>query len=204
MARLFDSLRNTRWVIWSSPMLLLILVFTLRTHPLTGTAPLTSSTQRLSTQRLSTTSLATPVTSSSTTTLATPVTTSATSTLNPTRPHATTTTPTTPTSVPGASSAVASSPSTASSGASFATAFAANANNGALSGTLRPGDEPVVLPLSGPATWTLVASAGLHATLVCATQSLPVTTQIHLAANVSCQLSLRATQPTSWQLTPQR
>ncbi|HQT99156.1 MAG TPA: hypothetical protein PLG60_01490 [Acidimicrobiales bacterium] len=78
-----------------------------------------------------------------------------------------------------------------------------NANSSAYAGALSP-QEPLVLTLVGPGSWTLASSAPLTASLTCATQRVIVQALIVVAAKTTCQLSLRATQPSSWQLSAQR
>lgn len=183
MLRLFDSLRNTRWVIWSSPVLLLVLVFTLSAGP--AQSAKTSSRRALPTTTLPTTPRPSVQHRD----------------LTQTTPRATTTLRTTRS--PSASVAKHSSPSTASSATNFVSASEVNASSSAYAGALSPA-EPFVLTLVGPGSWTLASSTPLVASLTCATQRVIVQVLVVVAAKTTCQLSLRATEPSSWQLTAQR
>jgi hypothetical protein len=98
-----------------------------------------------------------------------------------------------------------SSGSTASSVKPVANAPAESASSGALSGQLSPSFAVAVVPLEGPATWTVVTSAPATLTLRCANQSISVQTSFVIGPNEHCQLTITpATTATSltWQLTP--
>ncbi len=189
--RIPPSLQSTHWVMWSSPLLLLILVFTLtasRSTPHVSAArPITTTTQGMTT-RVSTNSSARP------------------------RPVKTSTTSTTPvirtlTTVPSTNvrHANVSSNMTASNVKPVANARAESVASGALTGRLSPSFDVADVPLAGPGTWSIATSSPARTTVQCTNVETQVQTQIVVGANESCQLIIRAvTRATSltWQLTP--
>ncbi|MGH9020298.1 MAG: hypothetical protein ACRDV0_04695 [Acidimicrobiales bacterium] len=88
-----------------------------------------------------------------------------------------------------------------------ASAHGVNAASGELSGALGPGLASVAVPLVGPATWTLVASDSVRATLRCPNASDSVVGSVVVGAGESCQLVLvtsdASARPT-WRLIPHR
>ena len=161
------SSTSTHWVIWSSPLLLLVLVFTLTassgstppqrasslgstTHP---AAQVDTSTSSTSTVVTTTTA---PRTSRHAATKPTRRPTDQTETVNPT------TTLTTSAPSVGESSSV-----TASNDKSIATASAESVSSGALSGRLDPALGVAVVPLVGPGTWDVATSVPATVTLDC-------------------------------------
>ncbi len=184
------------WVLWSSPLLLIVLVLTLgstgrvRSPATTGLPHEPSVTSTPSTRppprpRRTPSRGATPAPVNSTAS-----TTTAASTPAPTGPES---------AVPAPSTA-ASSNSTASSATA---SVGASATSGPVTGTLGAGLSSVVVPLAGPRTWTLAASAPLAATLTCDGQSTTVAATF-VVGSTSCQLVLAdPTGPAvTWQLTP--
>src|SRR5665213_1754458 len=187
MTRSPFSLKSAHLLMWSSPLLLIILVFTLTT----------GSTPRV------------PAASSRPPSSTSPVTTQV--------PNSTTSTiPTTRASAPVIVTAKATAPtqtapsttrSTSSVDNSFSSVTTTNANamSGELSGTLNPGFESVDVPLLGPGNWTLSASGPTSQSLNCGADTSPVELQVVVGSNQSCQLEITSTSvgtSLSWQLTP--
>lgn len=204
----FRSPTSTRWVLWSSPLLLLVLVFTLSasspsgprakeaslSNPTTSSVTSTTTLARSSAPRSGTTTTTTTTTSSTTTTL----------------PSTTTPVARTATSV---SSDPSTSPTRGRSGAgsrsgtppSAAPSASASVAGGALDGRLTPADDLAVVPLAGPGTWSLVASAPVTATLQCGSVSAEVTSEFTIGADQHCQVSIIGATPgatLTWQLSP--
>lgn len=101
--------------------------------------------------------------------------------------------------------AVSSSSATASNGGFVASAPAESASNGALRGTITPAEGLAVVPLAGPATWTLSASASVGSTLECGGAAVAVTSPFVVGAGDDCQLTLAPNSLSStltWELTP--
>src|SRR5271170_7741838 len=144
MSRSPFSLKSAHLLMWSSPLLLLVLVFTL-----TASSP---SAPEVSLRPPSSTSPATTLIPNTTTT------TSTTKTSTPVIVTAKITTST-------LSVATSFSNVTTSSAKPAAPIANGNAMSGALSGTLEPGIESVDVPLLGPGDWTLTASATTNQTL---------------------------------------
>jgi len=187
--RLLRSLKSTHWVIWSSPLLLLVLVFTL-----TASSTPARHNQALSTATTATISTTTP-------------------SRHAARHRASTTTtttsrdPTTPSerAKTNARNDDVSSSSTTSSDAPIASASAETAANGALSGQLEPTFDDAEVPFEGPGTWALAASKPLRATLLCQGTAIAVTSEFAVGAHETCQLSLSPATPgttLTWQVTP--
>jgi len=183
--RYLRSLKSTHWVIWSSPLLLVVLVFTL-------TASSNSTLHVRSTS--TTTSTTTPTRLDGRRhVVASPSKTS--------RKRSPAKTPV-PTDGP---SDVASSSSTASSDEPIASASAESAASGALTGQLGPSFESAEVAYEGPGTWTIAASAPLRAALLCSGTVIAVTSEFTVGAQESCQLTLSLATPGSaltWQVTP--
>jgi hypothetical protein len=181
---------------WSSPVLLLVLVFTL-------TASSSSTPLRHSSAVSPTTRVTTPTTSTTvmTTTTTDPPHHSKTAKALSAKVVSTHSSPAT-TSV---SQNASSSSATASSVEPVANAPDVNASNGALSGRLSPSFGVADLPLAGPGTWDVASSAPVTVTLACSGATIPVELQFVIGANEQCQVSITATIPKTsltWQLTP--
>ncbi len=176
MARSPHSLSGAHVLAWSSPLLLLVLLFTVTAHPTPSVPPATTPpTTTTSTSATTTTSL---ITTSSV------------------PPKSTTTT------APSARPSVAE---TALSARSPARARAGSAASGALAGTLSPGFAVAVVPLRGPGAWSLTGSASISAVLYCPSVSGPVVGEVVITSAEGCQLQVTSTNAQGlpqWQLTP--
>jgi hypothetical protein len=186
---------------WSSPVLLLVLVFTL-------TASSSSTPLRHSSASSPTTIVSPPTTNVTTTTTTT-------TTTDPAR-HSKTAkvssekvvTPVSTSASPATTSAsrnASSSSATASSVEPVANAPDVNATNGVLNGRLSPSFDVADLPLAGPGTWDVASSAPVTVTLACSGATIPVESQFVIGAHEQCQVSITATNPKAsltWQLTP--
>ncbi|HUV57675.1 MAG TPA: hypothetical protein VMV96_02595 [Acidimicrobiales bacterium] len=186
MASPHNSMKGTRILMWSSPVLLLVLVLTLTT----STAPSSghSGHNAVSTR---------PITPSSTTS-----------------PEArpTTATTTTITTLSKAASVVTTVPPSASSfgvKSSIAKPLVSAANivmsTGAISGQLTKQFGVADIPLQGPGTWTLTTSDVTSQSLHCGSQMTPVATRVVIGASQACQFEISASTPSSpinWQLSP--
>ncbi len=187
MSRTPFSLKSAHLLMWSSPILLLVLVFTLTATSPRGHAassPPPSSTSPVTTQ--------VPVSTTSTIATSTPST--------PVIVAAKTTKTTRTTS----SVARNYSDATTSSVKPVAPISNANAMSGELSGTLAPGIESVDVPLLGPGNWTLSTSAATDQSLSCGSDASPVVNQVVVGSGQSCQLEITSTSTgtSTWQLTP--
>ena len=178
MVRRRFTLRSSHLLMWSSPLLLLVLVFTLNSRPL---HPVTSTTTAKTT-----TSRAPSVTSTTTTT-----TTTITS-----KPPATTTTANLAVTTTTAARAHSSNSTTTSVAA---TALASGENR---AGALTLAFPEAVVPLHGPGQWSLNATHAIASELICGSHSLAVTTLAELGSNQSCQLAITVATgaPTTWTL----
>lgn len=174
------SLKSTHLLMWSSPVLLLVLVFTLTSSARMPAAP--TSTTMTSAPRTTTTvadarNSSTPPTTSTTTTIAL---------AHPTE-----------TSFDSV---------TSSTVRSAAPAPSAPAMSGALAGVLESGSR-VDVPLLGPGAWTLLTSVSAAAFLNCGSASEPLSGRVVVGPDQSCQLEITSTAvgtPTAWQLVPTR
>ena len=171
--------RGTQLVMWSSPILLLVLVFTLTAHP-------TSASRRVARTPTRAHRRATPLAGTPTTASTTTVVTTTSTTVPP----------------PRLSSGATYAAPIATTAKSFAPDASANASSGVIAGHLTTTDNVAVVPLDGPGTWTLAASHPLVAQLQCPSASTPVNQQITIDAPLSCQLELIATTATAWTLAP--
>ncbi len=174
--------RGTQLVMWSSPILLLVLVFTLTTHP-TNTPHRPARSTPVTTQhreRVAAPGAATTASSATTTTVTSP---------HP-RPARTSTT--------GATYAAP----IASTARSFAPDVSASASRGVIVGRLTAASNVAVVPLAGPGTWSLATSVPLVAQLQCPSASSSVTRRITIHGPHDCQLELVATTTTAWSLAP--
>jgi hypothetical protein len=186
MATMHSSLKSTHLLMWSSPILLVVLVFTL-----------TSSSGH------STRTAVRPTTSvpASTTTVRT-TTAKATTTTTPSTPRTTLQPPTA--IAPVVSNYVSKTSSTVKS---VASAPNVRPSSGVLAGTLSPQLGVVDVPLQGPGTWILATSDPTRQSLSCGPQTVPATNRVEVGANQSCQLEITSTAvgtSIEWQLTPTR
>src|SRR5664279_911698 len=188
VARKHFSLRSAHLVMWSSPLLLLVLLFTL-------TATSKPSTRLVIVHEPSTVSSTSPTTTkpavvSSTTSTAPTTTTSV--------MRSTTTTMTNETHFAVATGSIVRSPAHAPS---------VSVSSGVVTGALSRAFAVAVVPLRGPGTWTLSSSAPINAQLLCPNVSGPVNALIVVNGVQSCQLKLtsaNAEASPTWQLTPLR
>ena len=196
---------------WSSPLLLLVLVFTLNSRPLhveptTSSGPSTTTTSRATSSTTTTPSITMPAgrfgpepkkgakSTEVTTTTAAIVT-----SVSMTDPKSTTTT----------QPRVATRPSPrANSSASTTTSVAASEVLGALeaSGQLTLAQPNAVLPLRGPGHWVLLSSHEVTRTLQCGSRSVALSERIVIATNQRCLLNVAVQKeaPTSWTLRTDR
>jgi hypothetical protein len=182
MARKLSSLQSAHLVMWSSPLLLVVLVFTLTTTPSPSTRP--SLSLRPST------------TTSSTTTLATPTTTTTTA---PVTAHHSKVKP-----APSASRTKYADV-TAPNVSHAAAPPSESASSGVLSGSLSPGFQVADVPVQGPGLWTLSTSTPIDARLLCTSRTVLVHRRLVIMTGQQCQLQLTSTNPEvspTWQLTP--
>jgi hypothetical protein len=188
VARKHFSLRSAHLVMWSSPLLLLVLLFTL-------TATSNPSTRLVIVHEPSTVSSTSPTT---TTTTVVGSTTSTAPTTTTSVVRSTTTTMTNETHFAVATSSIARSPAHAPS---------VSVSSGVVTGALSRAFAVAVVPLRGPGTWTLSSSAPIIAQLLCPNVSGPVNALIVVNGVQSCQLKLtsaNAEVSPTWQLTPLR
>src|ERR1039458_7786469 len=172
------SLKSAHLLMWSSPLLLLVLVFTL-TATSTPRVPVASSPPPSSTSPV-TTPVPTKVPKTTTSTIAprtrsTPV-------------IVTANTPPTTSSVAKSFSSV-----TTTSVKPVAPISNASALSGDLSGTLGPGFETVDVPLRGPGNWTLTASGSTDQSCNFVADTSPVVSKVVVGSNQSCQLEIAST-----------
>jgi hypothetical protein len=98
-----------------------------------------------------------------------------------------------------------SSSATASNVGFVANAPAESASSGALRGAITPAEGLAVIPLAGPATWNLNASASVSLTLQCGDATVAVASPFVVGAGDECQLTLAPNNPSrtvTWELTP--
>jgi hypothetical protein len=190
VARKHFSLRSAHLVMWSSPLLLLVLLFTL-------TATSKTPTRLVIVHEPSTVSSTSPTTTtvvSSTTTSSAPMAVTTTTMAD----RSTTTTMSNETHFAVATSSTVRSPAPAPS---------VSVSSGVVTGALSRAFAVAVVPLRGPGTWTLSSSAPITAQLLCPNVSGPVNTLIVVNGTQSCQLQLtsaNAEVSPTWQLTPLR
>jgi hypothetical protein len=94
---------------------------------------------------------------------------------------------------------------TGSNVSSVASASAENAKSGALSGQLTARFDVAVVPLAGPGTWTVAASAPTSVMLDCQGSSIAVQTQFEIGTHEQCQVTISpgsTTTSLTWQLLP--
>ncbi len=175
------SFRSAHLVMWSSPLLLLVLVFTLTNSTKT---PASSAPAHHTSQPTS------PTTS-------VPVATTSRATVTTVAKSATTTT--------SAASVAPYADTTSSIARSVALAPSANASSGALEGILDRSFPVADVPLQGPGSWTLTTSAATRSLLACSAASSPVATRVVIKISQSCQLEITSSSPgvsQTWQLIP--
>ena len=189
VARKHFSLRSAHLVMWSSPLLLLVLLFTL-------TATSKPSTRLVIVHEPSTVSSTSPTTTQPAVVNSTTTSTAPTTTTSVVR--STTTTTTNETHFAVATGSTVRSPARAPN---------VSVSSGVVTGALSRAFAVAVVPLRGPGTWTLSSSAPIIAQLLCPNVSGPVNALIVVNGVQSCQLKLTAANaevsPT-WQLTPLR
>jgi len=167
----FNSLKTSHLVMWSSPILLVVLVFTLTSSP--NLRP-TSVPTDVRIAPTTTSSISTPAPSTTTTASALPPV---------SRPSETTT----PALV--VNNYVAATPTTVP----FSAARPARVElNGVLSGKLDASFDVVDVPLQGPSSWHLITTAATNETLTCAGQSSASSTSVTIGSHQSCQLEITA------------
>jgi len=171
---------------WSSPVLLLVLVFTLTSATTSKTSPTIAATTQPRTTTTTFETRTVPTTVPTTTRFASPVVT------------------TVPTTEPTPMIDNNYSSVTRSTAKPVASVPNANAMNGALTGTLGPTLVVVAVPLRGPGTWTLTSSASTSQILSCGSVTSPVTSQVVVGDAQICQLEITSTsgEASTWQLTP--
>jgi len=191
------SFRSAHLVMWSSPLLLLVLVFTLTNStkaPASIAAINHHSTTRSSTVGAPTTSAPAPTTS-----------TPAPTTSTVTRSTVTRSTVTRSIAKTSEANAAPYSKVTSSTVRSVALALSANVSSGALEGSLNHAFPTADVPLQGPGSWTLTTSAKVRSLLECKTLSATIVTRVIIKNNQSCQLEITSIGPEvsqTWQLTP--
>ena len=188
VARKHFSLRSAHLVMWSSPLLLLVLLFTL-------TATSKPSTRLVIVHEPSTVSSTSPTT---TTPAVVGSTTSTAPTTTTSVVRSTTSTMTNATHFAVATGSIVRSPARAPS---------VSVSSGVVTGALSRAFAVAVVPLRGPGTWTLSSSAPINAQLLCPNVSGPVNALIVVNGVQSCQLKLtsaNAEVSPTWQLTPLR
>ena len=190
------SLKSAHLLMWSSPLLLVILVITL-TSTSAPRAPEASSRPPSSTS---------PVTTLVPTTTTSYATKPSTKVIEAAKTNVTTTLVVRILSPVTTSSVVKNySNATTSSVARVAPISSANALSGELSGNLEPGFESVDVPLRGPGSWTLSVSASSVQTLTCDGATTSVANQVVVGSSQGCQLEISSTSTQAsltWQLTP--
>jgi hypothetical protein len=181
---------------WSSPLLLLVLVFTLNSRPLhpATAAPTTSTT---ATPTTSTTSGPGPTTTS-------PATTTSTTTTEPATESTTSTTPaTTPATTTLNPPSGITTTTIGDRGATSSGSIEANGASSVVdSGHLSLSAPAALVPLSGPGRWSVAASHPVTLTVLCGSRSGTVNGSWQLAADQKCQLDITIATgaPTSWSL----
>ncbi len=182
------SLRAAHLVLWSSPILLLVLVFTV------SSPPTTTAHARVTTPR-------------SASTLRSTTTTTTAATMPSTSGRASGPTPTAPLSrralaiaTPGAPSpttTVATAPPADSS-------LVANAVSGALVGDLSSSGATEDVPIQGPGSWLIESSAPMLAQLFCPGWTESVSTTVTINSLTTCRIHLInwSNAPLRWQIVP--
>ena len=215
---------------WSSPLLLLVLVFTLNSHPVTrdtspasaATAttmgePSTTSTRHASNGPHHTTTpkgVRTPPSTSSATNPSTTLTTTTTTTTTPTPTTTPTTTPratsrvtpvataTSTTLTKATTTKTATTLASPSSRDSTANSVAVNVGVASVGGRLTLTTPAALIPLRGPGQWTLDADHPVATTLLCGAHSDTVSLAVRIVGRQNCLLDINVTTgaPTAWTL----
>ncbi len=184
------SLRAAHLVLWSSPILLLVLVFTM-TNPTTSTRkPPTARAGRGSSSSTTTSAVTTPTANAPA--VRSTVTTAATTTVAPRPTFA----------AQSSTKTVVTEPATAPATATATTPYAGV--RGSLIGRLGPIGAVVDLPLQGPGSWIVQATAKISATLTCDGPSQAVVGVVSIAGLTACDLRLTSwsATPMTWQVVP--
>ena len=178
------SLRATHLVLWSSPILLLVLVFSVSGSPKT-----IASARGAATDKPATSHRAIRTTTEATT-----------STMATTDPRAALT----PRALATAASDAPSPMTTAATAPPAASSLVASAVSGSLVGDLASAGASEDVPLQGPGTWLVQSSAPMLAQLSCPGSTQPVSTMLSINALVACRLHLISTSadPVRWQIVP--
>ncbi len=184
------SLRATHLVLWSSPILLLVLVFSVSGSPKTITSARGAATNK-------------PAMGHRTVPTTTEMTTS---TLAATAPRPARTSSVAPTrrALATATSDAPSPTTTAATAPRAASSLVASAASGALVGDLVSAGATEDVPLQGPGTWLVQSSAPMLAQLSCPGSTQPVSTTLSINALVACRLHLISASagPVRWQIVP--
>ena len=185
------SLRAAHLVQWSSPILLLVLVFTVSSPPkVVARTSRVASRDEVRVVRLKPTTTTT-ATSRSTT---------------PTEPVPTTitTTPSTRTATATARSSSPSLTTTAAIEPSPASSLIGGAASGALVGSLPSAGATEEVPMQGPGTWTVQSSAPMLEQLTCSGSTVVVGGSISIDTLTTCRLLLtsQSVGPVHWQIVP--
>lgn len=182
---------SSRWgaqlVMWSSPVLLLVMLFSMTTSARAQRSP------HVSVEVAPTTS---PASIPTTTSLA-PASTTSTLRRAPRTPPASTKPSRPATHATNFSAATASNESSSGSG------VGASVSNGVVAGVLA-GGQVVDVPLNGPGTWEIWASAPVATRLVCPRANTSFADLVVIDRSQTCQLLITAstTSATSWRLAP--
>lgn len=180
---------SPRWgsqlVMWSSPVLLLVMLFSMTTSARAQRSPHVTVSPRGETTSREARSTSTTVTPSTSTT---------------------TTTPSSTTTAPAPSPARRASNSftaTASNESSNGSGVGVNVSSGVVAGVLA-GGQAVDVPLNGPGSWTLAASAPVLTRLVCPRANTSFADLVVIDTSQTCQLLVTSStsSATSWRLAP--
>ncbi len=185
------SLRAAHLVLWSSPILLLVLVFTVSNPPtVVARAPRITSPNAA---RVVRSKPATATTAHRSTTPSKPLPT----TSSVTAPSAPTATAIAKPVSPSATTTAAIVPSPASS-------LIGAAANGALVGDLPSADATDEVPIQGPGTWIVQSSAPMLEQLNCSGSTIVVGGSISIDTLTTCRLLLtsQSVDPVRWQIVP--
>ncbi|MHB8335256.1 MAG: hypothetical protein ACYDEH_10235 [Acidimicrobiales bacterium] len=185
------SLRAAHLVLWSSPILLLVLVFTVSSPP-----KVVARTSRIASRdaarvvRTKTTTATTATSRSTTPTELVPTTIT-------TIPSSRTATATARSDSPSATTTAAIEPSPASS-------LIGGAASGALVGGLPSAGATDEVPLQGPGTWIVQSSAPMLEQLTCSGSTAVAGRSISIDTLTTCRLLLtsQSVDPVHWQIVP--
>ena len=187
-----SSLRAAHLVLWSSPILLLVLVFTVSSPPtVVARAPMITSRDAARIVRPKPTKSTKSTTSHRSTT--------------PSKPLPTTTsTVTTPSANATAKSVSPSATTTDAIVPAPVSSLIGGAASGALVGDLPSADATDEVPMQGPGTWTVQSSAPMFEQLNCSGSTIVVGGSISIDALTTCRLLLtsQSVEPVRWQIVP--